>query len=87
MEPSFWLLTNDLEPDIMWVLVVECSEHSAFFGISGRRLTLTVCGESRRKPQTVTNKRPAALVPYRPNSCTTSKNFRTHFLSATNFTN
>jgi len=33
----------------------------AYFGMSGRRLTLTVCGGSRKNPQIVAIERPAAL--------------------------
>ena len=43
------------------VLLSSILSNPAYFGISGRRLTLTVCGFFRLPPQTVANERPAAL--------------------------
>jgi hypothetical protein len=43
---------------VPWLRVLS---NPAYFGIGGRRLTLTVCGGSRKKPQTVANERPATL--------------------------
>ena len=43
------------------VLLSSVLSNPAYFGTSGRRLTPRACGGSRKKPQTVANRRPAAL--------------------------